>query len=288
MFTNREIAVTIWLGVVLLWSVTKPPIRTSLLGVIRAFFAWKILASVTFLATCTVAAVWLLHQSGFWTLTILKETVLWFCLTGLVLMFSAMTSDHDENVLQASLRDSVKFIIVFEFLVSEYTFPLAAELVLVPVLTFIAMVNVVAESREEHASAAKLLGWVQAIAGLAILIYAVRAAASDLATLNNFDTARKILVAPVLSILLAPAIYMVLLVSTYETLFLRLRWPERDRDFLSFAKRRLIGYLGLSVRRIRAFMRGPASKLTAVRTREELELLLAEDRESQKKPRAAA
>jgi hypothetical protein len=274
MFSSREIAVALWLVIGLTWFSRYPAVRKAARNVVRSFLAWKILVSCAFLLAWTSIAVWLLFTLGMWTTSLLKDTILWFCFGGFVMMFSSLTAKDDENIFGTFLRDSVKIVVVLEFLVSAYTFSLPIELVLVPALTFVGMIQVVADSRQDFAPVARLTGWIQAIAGFVIVGYAIRMAVSDYATLRSLDTARQILLTPILSVILAPAVYILLLVSAYETLFMRVRLGKVPNPrFYRVVRRRLIQRLGFRVGRVRIFTRRHAFEVSRAKTQQDLDLL---------------
>jgi hypothetical protein len=205
----------------------------------------------------------------------LKETILWFFFSGVVLIVSFLTSDSDEGILKRIGSESVKIFIVFEFLISRYTFPLAAELILIPVVTVIVLMDAFARLDEKHAFIVRLTTGAQAAIGSAILLYVAWQAAFDYGTLWSLASARRILLAPLLSFSFAPLIYILLLYSTYELLFLRLRiGRDKPRDLQQYARRRLLAHLGLRLRSARAFLQSHSLDLMRIRSRDEVDALL--------------
>ncbi|WP_338825518.1 hypothetical protein MHOCP_10940 [Moorella humiferrea] len=148
-FNNREIATAFWFIVFLAFALRKADIRKSFMAVLRAFCQFKILLSVFLMVFYTLAVVRLLAAIGLWKVSLLKDTIVWLCVNAMAMMIRFITSDDAENIFQKVLTDSFKCIIVLEFLVNTYTFSLPTELVLVPILALIAMVDVIASSDEK-------------------------------------------------------------------------------------------------------------------------------------------
>ena len=91
LFNNREIATAIWLLVIFILMLFKRDIRKSILDVFKAFFKIKILSSIFFLIAYTAGIVFVLYQINFWNISLLKDTVVWFCFTAIVLCFNLVT-----------------------------------------------------------------------------------------------------------------------------------------------------------------------------------------------------
>ncbi len=208
-FSDREIATAIWLGALLAFALSKKTIREALINLVKTFFHWKIMTSVAYMILYAAGIIWLLYLAGFWTVSLLKDTVIWLFF-GMALAVSFVTSRKDEKVFRRILSDSVKIIVIVEFLVNTYTFSLPIELLMVPFAALIAMMDVVAKADVKYSSVAKFTTGLQVAIGLAILAVAVVKAAADFGSLLSIDSIRQVLLAPVLSVLFAPPIYLLL------------------------------------------------------------------------------
>lgn len=214
-FSDREIATAIWLGVLLAFALSKKAIREALPDLVKTFFHWKILTSVAVMILYTAGMVCLLHAANFWTVSLLKDTITWL-LSGMGLAVSFVTSHKDEKVFSRIAAGTVKIVVFLEFLVNTYTFSLPVELLLVPFAALIAMMDVVAKADAKYSSVARFTTGLQVVIGLAILAVAVVKAAADFGSLLSIDSIRQVLLAPVLSVLFAPLIYLLLLYARYE------------------------------------------------------------------------
>lgn len=204
---------------------------------------------------------------------LLKDTIIWFWFTALVLMMSAVADD--ESILRKVAKETVKVLLIFQFLINEYTFSLPVELILMPIVTVIFMMDMFARKEEKFATVAKLTRAIITIFGFFLIVNAVGRAVDGLAQLTTLDVFRKVILAPTLSVLFLPFLYLSVLYTSYEQLFIRLKIgpAKADRDVVAI-KRRLIFQFGLNTAAMRRFRRVHAWDLTRVRTEPELVSLL--------------
>jgi len=254
---------------------SKPEIRTSVRGLLRSFFRWKILLCVGCMVLYiggVVAALWMI---GFWQPGLTKDTVLWLSFSAFALVLDFVTSDRDENVFGKIFFDNVKAVILIEFLVNTYTFSFVGELVFVPLVTFIFILDAVARKDDKYAQVARFTGGLLAVIGLAVFAFAISKAIADYRNIVSLDTVRSVALAPILSLAFLPFIYILLLVSTYEQVFLRLNLGQgKAADVMRYARRRIMLRYGLHLKQLRAFLRGHALDLMLIRTTTDVDDLL--------------
>ena len=280
LFSTREIASALWLGIILLVFMSYKDVRQSMWQVVRAFCCRYILVVTFILLAYVVGVVWSLHATGAWTTTILKETIIWFIFSGLALTFNLATKENNEGLFKTIMVNNLKLIVVLEFLIGTYTFSLLSELIFVPMVTFIVMLSAVAKSKDEYASVAKFFGGIEAIVGITIVVVAVSKAITDFETIRSIDSIRKVLIAPVLSISLVPFIFFLSVYAIYEILFMGLRTnPPKAPSITRYTKRRLIAKFGFNTKRIRQFLRYHAFDMRRIRTRSDIDKLLDDEME---------
>lgn len=274
-FNDREIASAIWILLIIAFSARSAGVRKAGGGLVRSFCNKHILTSVAAMLLYTVGLVIFLRTVGIWAADLLKDTIIWFCFTAFVLMVSAVTEDG--SVLRKVVRDTVKVLLIFEFLINEYTFSLPIELVLVPAVTIIMMMDMLARREEKFAAVAKLTGTILALFGFFLVFNAVGRAIDGFAQLTTVDVFRKVILAPTLSVLFLPFLYLSILYSSYEQLFVRQKiGPAKTDREIAAIRRRLILHFGFNTAAIRRFHKAHAWDLTRVRTEAELRQLLAE------------
>jgi cytochrome c biogenesis protein CcdA len=274
-FNNREIATAIWILLFLALSARTAGVRSAAAGLVRSFCNRHILTSVVAMLVYTAGLVLFLRAVGIWTAELLKDTIIWYCFTAFVLMMSAVTEEG--SILRKVVKETVKVLLIFEFLINEYTFSLAIELVLVPAITIIVTMDMLARREEKFAAVAKLTGTILALFGFFLIFNAVGRAIDGFAQLTTVDVFREVILAPTLSVLFLPFLYLSILYSSYEQLFVRQKiGPAKTDREIAAIRRRLILHFGFNTAAIRRFYKAHAWDLTRVRTEAELRHVLAE------------
>lgn len=275
LFNNREIATAIWLLIIFILMLFKRDIRKSLFNVLKAFFKIKILTSIILMIAYTAGIVFLLNMANLWNTSLLKDTVVWFCFTGIVMSFDLVTSKKDQNLFRKIIIDNIKIVIIIEFIVNTYTFSLGGELVFIPVLTLIVIMEVVAKTDDKYSSVAKLMNGLQIIIGIIILIYAMSNVVSDYKNFGSLDTLRNFLLAPLLFILFFPFIYFILLFANYELLLIPLNLGyEKSRKLKRYAKRKIIKHCLLSLKKVKKALNMNTYNLMHIRNKEDVDKMI--------------
>ena len=276
LFNNREIATAIWLLVIFIRMLFNRDIRKSFLDVFkRVFLDIKILSSIFFMIAYTAGIVFVLYQINFWNISLLKDTVVWFCFTAIVMCFNLVTSETDQNLFRKVIVDTIKIVIIIEFIANTYTFSLVGELVLMPVVTFIVILGVFAKTDEENSSVAKLTNGLLIIIGIVILIFVISNVVSDYKNFVSLDTLRNFLLAPLLTISFLPFIYILILFATYELLFTRLNLGyEKNKKLKRYAKRKSIQHCLLSLKKVKKVLNMNTYNLTCIRNKEDVDKII--------------
>lgn len=274
-FTSREIAVASWtLIVVTVLALRDRSIVRSMAAVVRAAAAPKILAAVVCMLFYVIGVVSLLARVHLWDTPLLKDTVLWFVFVGLALMGRYATS-RGEIQLTDVLRDNIKIVVFLELVLSTYTLPLMVEFVVVPFVTLLVMMSVVAKSDPRYVIVGRMINGLLVVIGIAMLITSMRYALSDPVALSAFRTWRDMLMAPLLSLTLLPFLYVMMLYVAYEQIFTRLRLgPTKEAALQRYAKRRLVRHLRFRLGTVQNFLLANAPGLMSIRTTRDVDNLI--------------
>jgi hypothetical protein len=251
---SREDAALFWVvlaAMVALWKV--PDIRPQAVLVIRSFLSPKLLLGIWIPASIyATIVVYLAAAAGLWHTSSTKETVYWFAGTALVLAGGA-TQANDSVKFRKLFRRVLKVTIFIEFLVNLFVFPLAVELMLIPLLVLFGGMQAVAEGDPKLAPARNVIGFVLSVAGLVIVVHAVASAVGDPVGLLTWEHLEEFLVPPVLTVVFVPFLFYVALRSTYELVFVRVSILVKDERLARRAKWAIVGACGLSLGRIGRF-----------------------------------
>jgi len=272
LFNNREIAIAVWILVIFIILLFIRGIRKSLKDLVKVLFHRKILILVLSIIVYTVGITFVLYLLNFWNISLLKDTILWLCFSGIVICFRYVSSKEDENLLRNIVIDNIKIVIIIEFIANFFTFPLAAELVLIPFMTFIAGLDVIAKTDKKNISVVRLLNGLQIIIGLFIFIYAFSQAIADYKNIVNLDTLKSFLLAPLLAVLFSPFVYFMALLVKYELLFLRLEMGcEKSKKLKNYAKKKIILYCLLSLKKTKKALNMKTYNLMLIRNKDDVD-----------------
>lgn len=276
MLSPRETAILIWAAAFSIWALSHASIRGSFLNLLRSLVKPKLLGPIAATAIYVVVALSLLFWIEFWKLELAKDTAVWFFTSCLVLLVHFGTSaEARATPLQTIVVDSAKATIVFEFIVSEYSFPVLVELVLVPTLSIAAACEVFARRDESQRAASALLQAFIGVIGLLMLAWAIYCAAMDREHLATLDTFRRFALGPVLSLSCVPLFFAFALIIDYEEVFLRLRiGAEKDESVLAYARWQIIRKFRWHIERLQEFRRSQVGALMRVRTKSDVDALL--------------
>jgi hypothetical protein len=235
---SREKAMLIWTIVLLAFLVPvvvvkAPSVFRDLAAILRTLFGSKLVVPLGSAAVYSAAVVYLASRLNLWHTTATKETAYWFFGTGVILVGHAIEWAEDRAVFKRLLRQGLKLTIIVEFLANVYVFPLAAEMVLIPVVSIFAIAEVAAEiaaARDpSQATGRKFISAVLTTVGFGLLIYVMVSAITDLNGFLTRENAEDFLIGPALTIALMPLLYGIVLWVRQEMKNLRKRfYPSFD------------------------------------------------------------
>ena len=283
--STREWATLIWGCIFMLYVLCHREIRKSLWNVIVIFSDKKlrILWEIILLYVLTITMVFC--YLPIWENIYIKDIIIWFLFSGLIYCMNAVSSEADETYIKKILKDNLKFTMILEFFMSTFTFNIWIELAIIPVITIITVMNVIAERKEEYKSVHKLLDSVLAIAGFWIFYETIKIGINEYRQLNIINTLVSFIIPIVYLILIIPLEYALELYSKYELLFLRMTFKE-EKDKKTKIRHRVavICSCRISVRRVLLFQREYMGRMYVKMKDNEFEKLIREFRNACKRP----
>lgn len=278
--STREVAILVWGSVFLIGAIMMSDVRSSLPGIGEALR--KLLVPLVGVVLYLAIVVWCLYLIRFWTPELLKNTIVWVLFSGIAQAFAAFARESEIPTWRGVITKQAKTIVVIEYVLNAYPFSLWAELLLVPALSLVAIVDACARSKQAHASVAKWTGVLLAASGFTILAFAVRNAFLAAEAFSVADALRELFLPLLLSLALLPVVYALFLFSAYEQLFsVLLLSPRKDPSVVQYAKRRLFYRLGIQPSAVRSFLREERTTLASVTTRADVDKLLNRGRQGE-------
>lgn len=250
-FNSREIASIIWLVTIGLILQFNKSTRQASVSLIRAFFQWKITLIILLAISYSAIIVWVLWIINFWEQALLKDTVFWFVGSGFFILMNLNKAEKEKNFFKNILWDNLKLILILEFVINFHQFSLLTEMIILPVLAFLAMLQVVAEREERTKIVKTLIDWIFVIITVIFLIVSIRDIINDINGFANYSNLKSFLLPVILSISFLPCAYLIALFMNYEMLFVRLGFYLKNKGDLRFAKFRTLKKCGLQISKIR-------------------------------------
>lgn len=236
-FNNREIAIGIWAVVFFLWCLIKPTIRSSLVQIASAFFNIKILLPLGLMTTYIGFLIYGLYELELWTINQLKNTVLWSVSVAAVSLFRVTDIKNTSSYFKAAIKDNFKLIIVLEFIIAFYTFPLWVELIIIPVLALLGGVLAYSETDKKYSQVEGLLNALFAWFGLGLIFYVIFQISADIEKFAKLQTLTDFSLPPILFMFYLPFIFLMNLYVNYENAFVRLQFVVKEPSLRAYAKR---------------------------------------------------
>ena len=258
--------------------------RKSLWNVIVMFFdkklmiLWEII--LIYVLTITIVFCYL----PIWENIYIKDIIIWFLFSGLIYCMNSVSSEADETYIKKILKDNLKFTMILEFFMSTFTFNIWIELAIIPVITIITVMNVIAERKEEYKSVHKLLDSVLAITGFWIFYETIKIGINEYKQLNIINTLVSFMIPIVYLILIIPLEYILELYSKYEVLFLRMTFKEeKDKRIRLHHRTAIFRECNFSVRKILLFQREYMIQMYALMKEDEFNQLMQKFRSACKR-----
>jgi len=249
-FTNRELALIIWLTLALFASTLRKDIRESLGQLLKGLFARKLFTLFALLTLYVFGTILALHFWGLWDISLLKDTLFWFFTVALVLYFNVHKA-KDTRYFKNILTESFKWTIVIEFLVNFYTFSLVTELIMLPILILVSATQAVSETAKQHESVNKFLTNILALIGLSFFLFALYKTVETYQEVFTVHNLHELLLPAILTILFLPFIYFVAVYMNYETLFIRINFVTEDAKLKKALKKEILFAANLNLNRLK-------------------------------------
>lgn len=234
LLNTRELAIGIWLVVFCAFACIVA--GRAVWRVAKAALAPQLITAFSLFAAYVAFSVFVLSQIGLWDWPQLKTTLLWAVFTAPGMVGRMISKEEHPKLLSGWVRDSLGAVIIVELITNTYTFPLWAELLLVPFLALIGGMLAVGERGARYAPAVTFLNWVLGLFGAFVIgrgiwmIVANWSSFATLATLRDFYTA------PLLSLTLIPFLYVMYLYVRYESAFAPLPIWIKDKHVRDYAR----------------------------------------------------
>ena len=227
--------------------------RNLLKDVVKLLFGKYFLAIYLTLGIYLFGTFSLLKAIGLWTSADIKDSIFWLFSVAFVLVFS-LNKAKDSKYFKEILIDTIKVIAILEFVINFYNFSLVTELILLPILIFIVMLQAFAGLGSKNAQVAKLLTNLMAIFGFGLLIYSIYQMANGYSDFFKLGTLHTFILPITLTILFLPYLHCLSLYSIYESYFIRLDFMTVKKGKVKKVKKHIRRRAHININRLNRIM----------------------------------
>lgn len=245
MLSNREVASLILLGLFLAFALTIPSVRKALRPLAVTFFTPRIVLPLLAYAGFIVLIVFAGAQVRMWEPSLLKDTLVWSLVSGIVLFFK-FDEASKEGFVGRRVRAALSAAVFVEFYLNLISFWLIWELLVQATASALLVFAVVAEFDAKTKGIARAARVLLALIGGGLLIATAFELFRTIGTLEPADMARSFLLPLWLTAASLIFIYVLALYANYELAFMRLDRMAKTRRARWRSKLALV--VGLNVR----------------------------------------
>lgn len=237
---NREIATLIWLAILAVAVFRHASVRIAFRGLLRAFVQRQILLIYGVAALYVGACIAFLSWWGIWTADNLKSTIFWSITFVFVTLIDANRIDEDKTYFGRTIGDTLGLTGLLVFIGGLESFSLPAEMLFVPVMSFVSLMHQVGLRDPAHKPASSCLGALLVVAGIAILAYSIHATWLEWAKFDLRKNLSELLVPILLSLLFLPFLYALSIFLVYDRNFTNIAYALPDKGLARFARGRAL------------------------------------------------
>lgn len=231
MFSNREIAIIIWINLFLLYCLIKTDIRKPLKNLIKAAFNKKLILLYIIIYSYIAILIYILYKIKYWNIYFIKDTLIWLIT---VPIFSIMKAEEDsKKYFKETLKSCFEIYILIEFIGVNYPFSIWIELIIIPIVILFSLVGEFAEKFGGTKEVSTFAYVIVIIISIFAFIHSIKLAIIDIENIFTIETLKNIIYIPLLTIFYMPMTYLILVFMNYETLWVKINCkkylPKKDK-----------------------------------------------------------
>lgn len=239
-FDNRQIALIIWIFLILFWVTKNKNVRDALNALIKTFLTKPILMSIFSMVCYILIIVLFLHQFDIWDNSQLNATLIWSVTSAFSMFFKLNKINEDKMFFKKAIIENFKLTVLIDFIVNLNVFSLWFELIFIPCAFVLGAMIAISNRDEKHRLVEKLLNGIAIFLGFSLIIYSSWQIYIHFDEVCTLEKLRDFSVPILLSILYLPFVYFFALYSAYEEVFVILQFVIKDHTLHDYTKYLLI------------------------------------------------
>lgn len=216
--TTREWAAVVWAAALVVAGVATPFVRRAFAPVVRTLLGfWQLQLAVLAFVCRAVLVCFVGSLLGAWSTALLKDTVAWIVVYGFASVFSANQAAKDEHFFRRAALAALTVSALMQFVLNLHTFNFVVELILLPVVTFLVLLEAVAGMDSKTRPAQNIVNGLLMIVGVWVVIGTARGLVDSWRGIDPEETGIAFAFSVWFPLGMLPFVYALSLVMTYET-----------------------------------------------------------------------
>ncbi|HLQ82708.1 MAG TPA: hypothetical protein VK121_02520 [Pseudogracilibacillus sp.] len=258
-FSNREIAIGIWLIIFIILILGYKKTQKDFLSILKIVFSPKLAIIYTTLLIYTCFNVFILNKIGIWEFYLIKDTVLWWLIVAIPQTGKAILHAKDKVYFIDFIKVNIRLVLLIEFIVNLYSFSLLVELIGMPVLTIIIIIQEYIKKTEfkktKTQGLEKFIEKALIVIGFIILLYSISQLYANWSSINIKNLIQEFSLPVILSISLVVYMYLFSLLSSYELMFIRLNFNKTiSKDYRKTLYLKIILFCNFNLSKVKKFV----------------------------------
>ncbi|AXX84606.1 Uncharacterised protein [Aliarcobacter skirrowii] len=231
-FNTREIVIAILFFSLIIFALYKSSkdIIDSFKSVLEIFFSKKIITPILIMFFYSLILIYILNIVGLWENHQIKNYIYWLIGVGVITHFK-----QNSFSIKSVLKDTLSLIVIFQFILTFYTFNLFFELIFISIVSFLSMAKVVID-KEDTKALNSFIDILLSIFGFILIFLTAKEYLNNFNEFANSKTLYDFFVPTFLSIMAIPYFYLFFTIVTYESSFVSLNYAVKDKNLLRYAK----------------------------------------------------
>ena len=251
-FNNRELSLIIWILIFCIWVTFQKKVRKSAFSLVKAFFAKKLVFGYLFMLFYIVLIVIPLYFFGIWNFSWIKNTLFWIICVAFVMLMQFQKANK-EHFFKNTIKQNFKILVVVEFILNLYVFNFWIEMLIIPFSALLGGMIALSESDKQYTEARKALNFLLLIISLIFIVYAIYMIITNFSDFASESNLVDFVLPILLTIMFIPFIYFVALYSSYENLFIRMKFCIKDKNLLKYSKKKIFYSFKFNLKKVNAW-----------------------------------
>lgn len=221
-FSNREISIAIWFIIIFGGLIILSKSFKLVGSIIKTLFSMHLISHYLVLIGYFTLILYLLKQTILWEENLWKDFIIWCVAFGFYSFFITNKIQTNKGLFGHFLK-IFSLTIFVDFFLNYFTFSLVWEIILIPVLSFIAILQFFTEyhmqKKGDYSRVNNFLKSILSISGFALFFYCIYRLTFSYKDFLSNDSLKTFLLPVILSVLYFPLIAFYSAYHKYENIF---------------------------------------------------------------------